>query len=278
MSLAAGSAAKRSSIAGAAFGDAGELQSKEVGMSSFVLVHGAWHGAWCWERIVPLLESRGHRVVAPDLPGMGNDPTPLSEVTLQGWARSIADVIRREAEPVILLGHSRGGIVVSQAAEYVPERIRTLVYLTAFLVPNGQTLQDTMRQIPPRPESEGSLVFSPDHATSMIAPDAVRRVFYNTTPEEWVGRAARLVGREPTMSFVTPLDVTESRFGSVPRVYIACSEDRAIAPELQQRMVKAMPCREVITMATDHSPFYSAPQELVSHLLAIASADMAPAI
>lgn len=240
-------------------------------MSTFVLVHGAWHGAWCWERIVPLLEGHGHRVIAPDLPGMGRDRTPLADVTLEGWAHFVADFVRQQEEPVILVGHSRGGIVVSQAAEYVPDRIRTLVYLAAFLVPDGRTLLDTMRRIPPRPESKDSLVFAPDGATSTIAPDAVKRVFYNTTADEWVARAAALSGPEPMVSFTTPLKVADERYGSVDRVYIECTQDRAIAPQLQRIMVAELPCREIITMDTDHSPFYSAPEALAAHLLAIAA-------
>jgi pimeloyl-ACP methyl ester carboxylesterase len=240
-------------------------------MSTFVLVHGAWHGAWCWERVVPLLESHGHRVIAPDLPGMGDDRTPLSEVTLQLWARFVADLIQQQDEPVILVGHSRGGIVVSQAAEYVPDRIGTLIYLAAFLVPDGRTLHDTMRRIPSRPESKDSLVFAPDQMTSTIAPDAVRRVFYNTAPDEWVARATRLSGPEPMVSFTTPVRVTDDRYGSVDRVYIECAQDRAIAPQLQRMMVAEMPCREVIMMDTDHSPFYSAPDLLATHLMAIAA-------
>lgn len=240
-------------------------------MSIFVLVHGAWHGAWCWERVVPLLESHGHRVIAPDLPGMGDDRTPLGEVTLELWAQFVAALVRQQPEPVVLVGHSRGGIVVSQAAEYVPDRIQTLVYLAAFLVPDGRTLLDTMRRIPPRPESKDSLIFAPDGATSTIAPDAVKRVFYNTTPDEWVARAAALSGPEPMVSFTTPLQVTDERYGSVDRVYIECTQDRAIAPLLQSMMVADMPCRQVIMMDTDHSPFYSAPDLLAAHLLAIAA-------
>jgi pimeloyl-ACP methyl ester carboxylesterase len=238
-------------------------------MSTFVLVHGAWHGAWCWERVVLLLEAQGHSVIAPDLPGMGEDRAPLGEVTLELWARFVAAIVRQQPEPVILVGHSRGGIVVSQAAEYVPDRIRTLAYLAAFLVPNGRTLLDTMRRIPPRLESQDTLVFAPDGATSTIAPDAVRRVFYNTTPDEWVARAEALSGPEPMMSFTTPLQVTDERYGSVDRVYIECTRDRAIAPQLQRMMVAEMPCREVITMDTDHSPFYSAPDTLTAHLMTV---------
>ena len=238
-------------------------------MSTFILVHGAWHGAWCWERVTPLQQDQGHTVLAPDLPGMGNDKTPLGEDTLDLWARFVADLVRRQKEPVILVGHSRGGIVVSQAAEYVPDRVLTLVYLAAFLVPNGRTLLDTMRRIPPRPESKDSLVFAPDQATSTIAPDAVRRVFYNTTSDEWVARAAAFSGPEPMVSFTTPLQVTGERYGLVDRVYIECSQDRAIAPQLQRLMVAEMPCREVITMDTDHSPFYSAPDTLAAHLVVV---------
>jgi pimeloyl-ACP methyl ester carboxylesterase len=240
-------------------------------MSTFILVHGAWHGAWCWERVVPLLESHGNRVIAPDLPGMGNDGSPLGEVTLALWAQFVAAIVGQQPEPVILVGHSRGGIVVSQAAEYVPNRIRTLVYLAAFLVPDGRTLLDIMRRIPPRPESKDSLIFAPDQTTSTIAPDAVKRVFYNTTPDEWVRRAAMLSGPEPMTSFTTPLSVTEERYGSVDRVYIACTRDRAIAPQLQRMMVAETPCREFIAMDTDHSPFYSAPDLLAAHLMAIAA-------
>lgn len=240
-------------------------------MTTFVLIHGAWHGAWCWEKVTPLLEDQGYRVIAPDLPGMGEDRTPLAQVTLEGWARFVADTVTAQGEPVILVGHSRAGIVISQAAELVPDRIGVLVYLAAFLVPNGATLLQTMRRVPPRPESEGSLVFSPDAAISTIAPDAVERVFYNTTPAPLVARAARLVGPEPMMSFTTPLRVTEERFGLVPRIYIECAKDRAIAPTLQAMMVEETPCREVIRMESDHSPFYSAAVELADHLSGIAS-------
>ena len=239
-------------------------------MASFVLIHGAWHGSWCWELVTPRLEAAGHRVAAPDLPGMGENRTPLAEVTLDGWARFVADLVTAQDEPVVLVGHSRGGIVISQAAEYVPDRIASLVYLAAFLVPNGRTLHETMRMIPPRPESEGSLVMATD-GTAIIAPDAVERVFYNTSPPALVARAADLSGPEPMASFTTPLQVSEERWGRVPRDYIHCTKDRAIAPQLQRLMVEALPCRRVVSLEPDHSPFYSAPDQLAQQLMALAA-------
>ena len=184
-------------------------------MSTFVLVHGAWHGAWCWERIIPLLEASGHRVIAPDLPGMGLDRTSLAEVSLDGWARFVAKIVEAESDRVVLVGHSRGGVVISQAAEYVPDRIATLVYLTAFLVPNGKTLWSTMQKAHRDPEQPPDFRRSADQLTSVLLPDAVRRTFYNTTDEFWAARAAGLVGPEPVASFVTPLRLTETAFGGV---------------------------------------------------------------
>lgn len=239
-------------------------------MATYLLIHGAWHGAWCWERLVPLLEVAGHRALAPDLPGMGKDPTPLDQVSIESWAKFTSDLILAQPEPVILVGHSRAGIVISRAAELAHKNLLGLVYLAAFLVRDGQTLEEVMRQIPPRPESAGSLEMIAGGSASTIAPDAMERVFYNRSPPELVARARNSSCPEPMASFTTPLRVSEERWGRVPRFYIECASDRAIAPELQRRMQEAAPCRRTFTMNCDHSPFYSAPEELAGILLAVA--------
>ena len=112
-------------------------------MSTFVLVHGAWHGSWCWKKVVPLLEEAGHEVVTLDLPGHGDDGTPVSEVTLVTYAERVCDVLDEQSELVVLVGHSMGGLVISEAAERRPEKIKLLVYLTGFLLANGKTLIET---------------------------------------------------------------------------------------------------------------------------------------
>jgi pimeloyl-ACP methyl ester carboxylesterase len=127
-----------------------------------------------------------------------------------------------------------------------------------------------MRQVPPRPETAGSLDFSEDGATSTIARGAMERVFYNSSPPALVARARKLSCAEPMASFTTPLAASEERWGKVPRFYIECTQDRAISPELQERMRESLPCRRTFSMNTDHSPFYSAPAELARHLLAVA--------
>src|SRR5690348_12061426 len=118
-------------------------------MTSFVLIHGAWHGGWCWQRVTPLLEAAGHRVWAPDLPGLGSDRTPLEQVTLDTWRDFVCKHLERAGEPAILVGHSRGGVVISAVAEAMPEKIARLAYLAAFLVPDGKTLGEMYGLLPP---------------------------------------------------------------------------------------------------------------------------------
>src|SRR5690242_8929821 len=98
-------------------------------MSRFVLVHGAWHGAWCWDKVVPLLEIKGHSAHAIDLPGHGRDLTPTAEVTLERYVERVCQALVAEPEPAVLVGHSMSGMVITQAAERCPEHIQMLVYL-----------------------------------------------------------------------------------------------------------------------------------------------------
>jgi len=237
-------------------------------VATFVLVSGAWHAGWCWERVVPLLEAAGHQVVAPDLLGMGGDKTPLSTVTLARWADQIADIIAGLADKVVLVGHSRGGIVISAVAERAPDRIETLVYLAAFLVPPGQTLFDVANRI--SREAKPGVVIAGDDGTTTIHPDAVGPAFYNRTEPAWIARAKEQLTPEPMAVFTTPLALTSDRFGSVRRAYIECAEDNAVPLELQRLMQEELPCSPVFTLESDHSPFFSSPGALVDCLQRIA--------
>ena len=237
-------------------------------MAIFVLVAGAWHGGWCWERIVPLLEAGGHRVIAPDLLGMGADRTPLGEVSLARWADQVAALIRAQDEPVILVGHSRGGIVISEVAERVPDQIASLVYLAAYLLPDCETIM-SMSAKSERTSPAGLLIMAPD-GTATLNPALVGQHFYNTTEPDWVDRALSLVGAEPMVTMTTQVSLTVERFGSVRRAYIACERDQAVPLSLQRLMQQALPCDPVFTLPGDHSPFYSDPGRLADCLKQLA--------
>lgn len=231
-------------------------------MAKIVLVAGAWHGKWCWDLVAPLLKEAGFEVHAPDLVGMGADATPLDEVNLSRWADQIAELVQAQGEPVVLLGHSRAGIVISEVAERVPQAIRQLVYLSAFLLPNGESLGGALSK-----GREGSkpnfLVPSENGLCVGVAPEAVATVFYNTTSPDLVERARAAMGKEPLTSFATPLNLSSGRYGTVKRAYIECLQDRAIPIAVQRVMQSHLPCDPVESLDTDHCPFFSAPTELV---------------
>lgn len=238
-------------------------------MTAFVLVHGAWHGAWCWRRIVPRLEAYGHKAVAADLPGMGADTTPLSQVTLQGWAAFVAAQAATAGERVVLVGHSRGGVVISEAAELAPEALAGLIYLTGILLPDGGTVAQLAPHMPP----EGLAAIRParDGLSTTLDLGAAPGLLYNATPAAWIELAIANLGVDPNAPNVTPQRLTSGRYGKVPRAYIECLRDRTLPIELQRRMQASAPCRTVAGLDTDHSPFFSAPDALCETLIALAA-------
>jgi len=238
-------------------------------MSTYLLIHGAWHGAWCWYKVAPRLETLGHKVIAPDLPSLGTDKTPLNRVSLPLWRDFVSAIIDAQPEPVILVGHSRGGIVLSEVAEHRPDRISTLVYLTAFLARDGECLFDLAQQAP---ESlvPPNMVMSEDRSSSTVREGALRDAFFGECSDEDLALARLCLQPEPTLPLATPVKITPGRFGRVPRVYIECSRDKAIVPSLQRQMHTALPCRQVLALDADHSPFFSRPDELTALLHGLA--------
>src|SRR3974390_2747757 len=111
-------------------------------MARFVLVHGAFSGAWIWGPLVDRLKTAGHSVEVFDLPGSGEDDTPASGVTLDAYGTHLCDVLAANSEPAIVVGNSMGGIVATHGAARCPSRVRALVYVTGFLPRDGQSLLD----------------------------------------------------------------------------------------------------------------------------------------
>lgn len=233
-------------------------------MSIFVLVHGAWHGGWCWYKVVPLLEKEGHQVEAPDMPGHGRDKTPISEVTFEAYVQRVCGILDAQSEPVILVGHSWGGHIITQVAEYRPEKIKLLVYLTAFLVASGEPMLQLGNESILMP----NVIVSEDQSYTTVRADAIKEIFYDDCSDEDVALAKLLLVPQARVS-LAPLKTTEQNFGRIPRVYIECLQDKTIAPSRQKEMYTRLPCQKVISMNTSHSPFFSAPEELVAYLTSL---------
>jgi pimeloyl-ACP methyl ester carboxylesterase len=237
-------------------------------MATFVLIHGAWHGGWCFDPLRSLLEREGHCVVAPDLPGMGGNAEVLAGVTLDGWAEFAANLCRDAEAPVILVGHSRGGIVISEAAERAPEAISALVYVCAMLLPSGMSRADMRASMAPNPAFDAIRIDIP--GGTVIDALGAPAVFAQLSPPDLALAAAARLSAEPAAPTATRLWLTDARYGTVPRHYVECLQDRAIPISDQRRMQGALPCASVTTLDADHSPFFSVPQALADALIAIA--------
>ena len=239
-------------------------------MATYLLIHGAWHGGWCWRKVVPLLESKGHKALAPDLPGHGDDKTPVASVTLKSYADRICEIAARQSEPVILAGHSMGGVAITQAAENCPEKIRALAYVCAFLPRNGDSLETWAAKNPGTLVTPSALDVRPDGSTVFRA-ESSREAFYAQCSEEDVAFAHSRLVPQAAAPTTTPVQTTPERWGRVPRYYIECARDRAILLKLQRAMQQASPCRQTFSIDTDHSPFFSAPGQLANILDRIGS-------
>lgn len=173
-------------------------------MSTFVLVHGAWHGSWCWKRVRKALAARGHEVFTPTLTGVAERQHLLSrQVNLETHIDDVANLIRwEELSDVVLCGHSYGGAVVSGVADRLPERIRALVYLDAFVLKNGQSVHDVL----PAAAREGQIAGAQANGEAWKVPPIAAEVFrVNPNDAEWVNTQCTM---QPLATFQQPLKLT----------------------------------------------------------------------
>jgi pimeloyl-ACP methyl ester carboxylesterase len=237
-------------------------------MARFVLVHGAFHGAWCWEGVAVELEARGHTVEVFDLPGAGEDRTPLAEVTLDAYAERICDVLGAAGEPAVLVGHSMGGVAITEGASRCPERIASLIYVCAFLPADGQSLVD-LTHLPEGADDgvQANIIVEGEPPVATMPRDKALAVFYGQCDPALAERAARRIKPQPIAPFIAPVSTpNDSAFARLPRSYVICSQDRAIPAPLQRRMASERATGSVAELDTDHAPFLSRPTELVELL------------
>ncbi len=236
-------------------------------MKTIVLVHGAWLDASSWDNVIPALKAAGHEVINVNLPGHGKDNTPVSAISLQSYVDAVKKAIGNRTD-VILVGHSMGGLVVSETAEQIPGQINRLVYLAAFVPRNGETLL----QLSGAAENKESLLgkyFRPDEKTGAgsIAKEGIRDAFVADAPDAIAKKVIDGHRPDPLVSFVTPATLTEGNFGSVVKTYVYTIDDKAIAYDLQKSMVQKNNIIKTYALPSSHTPFFSMPGVVASILL-----------
>jgi len=235
-------------------------------MAVFVLVHGAWHGSWCWKRVRKTLQARGYEVFTPTLTGVGERSHLLSpQVDLETHVADVTNLIRwEELTDVVLCGHSYGGCVVSGAADRVPERIGALVYLDAFVLEDGQSLHDSLPPEMRNAQLEGVRKLGDGWKVPPI-PAEVFEV--NSADREWVNRQCTV---QPLATFQQPLRLTGGidRIQNVTYVLATGYSQTPFPPFYEKAKARGW---KTVTIASGHDVMVDRPQELTQELLAVAT-------
>ncbi len=234
-------------------------------MARFLLVHGAAHGAWCWEKVEPALAALGHDTVAIDLPSHGSDPTPVADVTLDGYASAIQSALDA---PSMVVGHSMGGYPISLAAERDPTHVRHLVYLAAYVPWPDHSLSQMRKRAPRQPLIE-AIVRNPDGLSTHFDPEKSPAKFYQDCSPDVVAAALPRLCDQALQPMSVPVTLG-TVYRSCPRSYILCENDGAIPPEFQETMANDFAKDAVYRMPTGHSPFFADPGGLAAILDRIA--------
>jgi pimeloyl-ACP methyl ester carboxylesterase len=208
-------------------------------------------------------------VEAIDLPGAGDDPTPVAEVTLDRYAQRVCTAIA-DGPPAVLVGHSMGGMVITQAAARCSERVAGLVYVAAFVPWDGMSLID-MTQLPEAAgdQIQANMLVEGDPPVARMSAEGARLARYGCCNDEQVAYALARNSPQAVAPFTHPVRLDGSgrdAFAALPRAYVMCLQDIAIRPALQRRMIEAAGCDPVIEIDTDHAVWASRPDELADAL------------
>lgn len=226
-------------------------------MADFLLVHGSCHGAWCWRDLIPALEALGHTARAIDMPSHGADPTPISDVTLDGCRDA---VLATSTSRTIIVGHSWGGYPISAAAEANPDAMRALIYLCAYVPQDGLSLID-MRKRAPRQLITDAIETSTDGLSYTVKPDRIQSLFYHDCRPETLPYAFARLCPQAIAPQDTPLALS-ANFARIPKAYIRTTGDNTVPPEYQEEMSHIAPEPLRATIDSSHSPFFSHPRDL----------------
>jgi pimeloyl-ACP methyl ester carboxylesterase len=243
------------------------------GKTIFVLIHGAWHGAWCYEKVAAVLKLQGYPVVTRDLPGHGllakfptsyfnrplplpgdfnTEPSPVASVSLDDYVQqvtNIVDELAKQGSKVILVGHSIAGIILNAVGEKLgPELIQRLVYLTAFMPVSNSPITEILTRasqadskVPPLlladPAQVGALRID-FHSVAPAYLSLVKAAFYADISESDFRAIANLLTPDaPAQPFNALVELTRTRWGRIPRTFIQCTQDYAIRPATQAQMI-----------------------------------------
>ncbi len=231
-------------------------------MAHIVLVHGSFHDGRCWSRVQPLLTAKGHQASVVNLTGQtGGRKKNAFRITMDDYTGDVIAAAERAAEPVVAMGHSMGGFVVSAAAQKRPELFDKLIYLTA-VVPYGVASVYSAGQSEKATDLSVLCKFSLITASLLVRSDTGIKRFYSDCSVADQRAAEQFIQPQPVRPLLSRTAYTQDGLGQVPKYYIECLDDEAISIEHQREMHARWDFERVVSIAASHSPFWSQPTQL----------------
>ncbi|MFJ6575506.1 alpha/beta fold hydrolase [Streptomyces sp. NPDC091368] len=226
---------------------------------AFLLVHGAWHGAWCWDALRTELDATGRRSHTVDLPSARPaDGTPSRPVGMRTDAEAIRESLRRIGGPVVVVAHSYGGVPATEAVTGA-DNVTGVVYVAGFALDAGESMFTFLGT----PVPEDGTGHAPPYEDS-------RRILFGDVPEAEAARAVARLRPQSVLSFTEP--VTEAGWRTVPSAYVVCEHDQALPPARQHELARRADA--VHRLPSGHSPFLSMPRRLAALLDRIADSGL----
>lgn len=235
---------------------------------TFVLVHGAWHGGWCWSRVADRLRAAGHRVFTPTQTGLGERRHLLSkDITIDTFTQDIVNVVEaEELSEIVLVGHSFGGLAISGVADRMPERVRHLVYLDAIIVEGGKSFYDGLP--PDMVAARLKIGQETSGGVSMPSPPASSFGVSDPKDADWI---TRRLTPHPLGTYTSPLLLNRPVGNNLPRTYIACTSPAYAFLDATRRWVRSQPDWRWQEIASGHDAMVMAPEELTRMLVGVAA-------
>lgn len=233
----------------------------------FVLLHGAFHGAWCWREVATALRQRGHIVTTPTQTGLGERHHLLSpNVTLKTFIADLTEHIRYgEMSDAVLVGHSFGGLAITGAADRIPGRLRQLIYLDSRIVQNGECSFDSS---PPAVVAERRRQAAERGGLSLPPPSPEA---FGVPPGPLADRVARLLTPHPFVTMTNRMRLTHPIGNGLPCSYIACTAPAYASLAACREWARAQPGWTYRELATGHDAMITAPRETANLLEELAA-------
>jgi pimeloyl-ACP methyl ester carboxylesterase len=236
-------------------------------LSTFVLVHGAWHDGSAWRDTSQHLGTKGHKTFAPTIAGQGKGAN--RNVNHAACTKSIVEaIVSKDLRDFVLVGHSYGGTVISKVAEAIPDRIRRLVFVTAFVLRDGKSLTD---EVPPETAAIFAQMAQSSNDDTVTLPFPVfREQFINDVSLEVAQKVYTELSPQPYQPLADRLDLKKFYSLLTPKSYINCTEDTALPPGefgWHPRMSSRLGLYRLVQMPGSHEVMYSNPAGLAEKII-----------